>query len=224
MSQTLQTPEVCTWETPPRGGRKVIRGLCLQDPHTESGHPVVGLPEHGCTCAAPPGGRWRVVVFLPFEGPPHRKELPIVSGFMVYGKQSWDPTPGLLTVVGSPFPMLGKSASSGTPILSVTLGILRPHCSKILPALPPEHLSGMDVSYWTIFLKVPIFPSGAISLSASQLRQALPSPRIIFQYIPLDSLLHTSYFAKSGHFSVCRILVILFLHLLLESQLLRMIW
>ena len=79
------------------------------------------------------------------------------------------------------------------------------------PASPPEHLSGRDVSQWSRFLKVLILSYGAISLCGSQLMEDPSRPLIIFLYIPSDSLFCTSYFAKSGCFSICRIPVILFL-------------
>ena len=66
-------------------------------------------------------------------------------------------------------------------------------------------------SYRSRFLKVLILSYGAISLCGSQLMEDPSRPLIIFLYIPSDSLFCTSYFAKSGCFSICRIPVILFL-------------
>lgn len=45
-----------------------------------------------------------------------------------HGSQLWSkelPLPGLLTIISFHMPMVGNSTSSGTPVCSVTLGILR---------------------------------------------------------------------------------------------------
>lgn len=65
---------------------------------------------------------------------------------------SWKPLWSTLTHTGFPAPVLGNSACSGTPVLSVTLGIVRPHCptkdSALLHHLSPfqsgTSLTGAD--------------------------------------------------------------------------------
>ena len=81
------------------------------------------------------------------------------------------------------------------------------------PSSPPEHLSVRDVSLTGAdFLKFWYCAQGYITFWYPAYGGSLPL-LLIFWYLPSDSFLCTSYLAKSGCSSICRIPVIFFLHI-----------
>ena len=116
----------------------------------------------------------------------------------------------------------------GTPLAQTLLLILWCQGSwdppRILSISLPEHLSGSNVSHWSRFLRAPVLPSRALSLSSSQLLKAASLLPFIFSYLPSDSLLCNSYLAKTDHFSTCRVPDILFLYPRLNLWVFRILW
>ena len=111
-------------------------------------------------------------------------------GSQFMAKQAGSPLLGSLTWTCFPIPMLGNYVNSGTPVLSVPLGILRPTVPPvILHCFTTDHISGREVSHRSRVLKVPILSSRAISLSTSRLTKA-PSPHCLSSNVSFISLLH----------------------------------
>ena len=103
---------VCTHSALPRGSRELPSFCPLQGPGTESIHPVECVP----TLPLPNESRG-----LLHPSPLQRPSTE--SGHLTHPVcgTTHEPSPRLA-------PMLGNSASSGTPAPSVPPGILRPHC------------------------------------------------------------------------------------------------
>ena len=167
----------------------------------------------GALPCAPPGGRRGVSPDLPLVGSLLEEQWPDCAtdhGLLQPQAESLLVASSLQPA--SPLGYLGALLHSGTPGLSVTPRVLRPHCpTRVHP--PLSHQS--DVPQWSRLLKVPILCSAALSLARSGRRRPRPPPSIL-PNIASDSLLCTSYLLESGRFSVQRVVAILFFDLLLS--------
>ena len=99
-----------------------LQACCLQSSCMESSRQFV------CTPPLLLGQGGGSPHFCPLQGPRMEGGGPIVPRLRFMANRAESPLPGLLTRAGFPIPILGNSASSGTPLLSMTLGILRPLC------------------------------------------------------------------------------------------------
>lgn len=144
--------------------------------------------------------------------PAQRAVALTVRRFMVYGNAElkahfW--THWLQQV--SPLPCLGTLPHSGSSCDPKDL-----RWPRIPPLLHLLSTFQAGISLTNRLLKVLILSSTAISFSGASW-QSPPSAWFTVPYITLDSLLHTSYPAERGRFSICRVAAI-FLDLQLSLQ------
>ena len=134
--------------------------------------------------------------------------------------REWFPNCALVAVYGNPKlkahswalwlqPASGNSAVLRCLFLSVTLGILTPHCPTY-DSIPLSHLSCRQYSLPGILnLQASEFVLRCdITYPESAYRGSLPTTVYLLIY-HLGSLLHNLYLAKNGQFFICRIAAIL---------------